>query len=272
MAQWLAQLTVNQWVVGSNPTSSAKIIYDNMSYKLATQKFCVTTGGGSTTTPTKLVLKKDVSTFYCQLINTSTSYEDNRAVRENDVVQKYVTDKVMFYFVKNGPTDRTYYQGIIGSESDSVGILYGQTITYTNSASFTFYSSNARIGIGPFSHQSGNILYYSPLTANIYSGSISTSFNFSLGTGGSTLYFKSGTSSGTTIPRTQTTWVSVKGYRTGSAWSNGEYGISASGTATSVSLTMYTYTWSWNTVLANIEQANVTTFNGVKYYQVAILL
>ena len=64
----------------------------------------------------------------------------------------------------------------------------------------------------------------------------------------------------------------MKGYRTGSAWSNGEYGISASGTATSVSLTMYTYTWSWNTVLANIEQANVTTFNGVKYYQVAILL
>ena len=243
-----------------------------MSYKLATQKFCVTTGGGSTTTPTKLVLKKDVSKFYCQLINTSTSYADNRAVREEDVVQKYVTDKVMFYFVKNGPTNRTYYQGNIGSGSGGVGILYGQTIACTNSASFTFGNSNARIGIGPFSHQASNILYYRPLTASIYSGSISTSFNFSLGTGVSTLYFKSGTSSGTTIPRTQTSSHSVKQYRTGSAWSNGIYGISASGTATSVSLTMYTYTWSWNTVLANIEHANVTMFNGVKYYQVAILV
>lgn len=243
-----------------------------MSYKLATQKFCVTTGSGSTTTPTKLVLKKDVGNFYCKLMNYSATYADNRAVREADVTSKYVTDKVMFYFVKNGQTGHTYYQGNISSGTGGGGILYGQTITYTSNASFTFGGSTAKMGIGSYNRSTTTMIYYSPLTANIYSGSITTSLNFSLGSGGSTLYFKSGTSSGTTIPRIQNSSHTVKVYRTGSAWSSGTYGISTSTAATSVSLTMYTYTWTWNTVLSNIENANVTTFNGVKYYQVAILV
>lgn len=243
-----------------------------MSYKLATQKFCVTTGGGSTSTPTKLALKKEVGNFYCQLQSYSATYADNRAVREDDVVSKYDTDKVMFYFIKNGQTGRTYYQGNISSGTGRVGLLCGQTITYTSSALFTFGSSTARMAIGPLSRSTSSINYYSPLTASIYSGSITTSFNFSLGSGGSSLYFKSGTASGTTIPRTQDSSHTVKEYRTGSAWSSGTYAISTSSSASAVSLTMYTYTWTWDTVIANIENANVTTFNGVKYYQVAILV
>lgn len=244
-----------------------------MSYKLATQKFCVTTGGGTTSTPTKLALKKDVGNFYCKLVNPSASYADNRAVRANDVVSKYVTDKVMFYFIKNGQTGRTFYQGNISSGTGGTGVLYGQTITYTTSATFTFASSNAREAIGSLSSSTSTINYYSPLTASIYSGSITTSFDFSIGSGNSSLYFKSGTASGTTMPRIQNSSHTVTQYRAGiGGWSSGTYAISTSSAATSVSLTMYTYTWTWNTVLANIENADVTTFNGVKYYRVAILV
>lgn len=126
-----------------------------MSYHIASRKRCAEIGGITEYSDGgKMIQKKELESFNCRLISTpSTSYIDNRCVRENDIMRNSVPLVLRLQ----------YNQDLIGATSVNPGQAY-KLLYNGDDAEY-----NAKVATG---------YIYSDSSHTIYSGSLKFAFGY----------------------------------------------------------------------------------------------